>query len=187
MRSSLVVALVLLAGCQQHPSPSPSPSSSPSPPPSRSPSPSRSPVPSPPDLATPDRRELSWRLFNCKNAPGCTGHGDSGTCAELGIKNLTVTVTQDKTHQRAVTKVPCPAAASSGELTVAIPAASGDGPWSVRVTSDDKPTLRSEILCNVTHRCLERRRFVLLLYAQGCTDPECVACGEGNHAPGWCD
>ena len=140
-----------------------------------------------PDLAVPSQRTVSWRLFACKNAPGCSSNGIAGSCGELGVKALSVVVTQDVTHERAVTRVPCPVENGSGEILVTVPAPQSRGPWTMRVVSDDTPTLRSEVLCNLTPRCWEKQRFVLPLYARGCNDPECVRCSESNHTPGWCD
>ena len=136
------------------------------------------------DLAPPPRPPLVWHLKACKNAPGCTDNGVSKSCKELGITSLRVTVTDEKSRAKKMTRIACPASDSDGQASIEVPA--GEGPWSITATTRERPSARSEVVCHVTTRCWARG-FSVNVYALGCTDPECVACVEGNHAPGWCE
>ena len=136
------------------------------------------------DLAPPPPPPLAWHLKACKNAPGCADNGVSRTCGAVGVRGLRFTVTDEETHLKTVTRAPCGHERSDGEVGLVVP--HGPGPWSITATTDENPGARSEVVCHVTPGCW-KRGFSMNVYALGCSDPECVACVEGNHPAGWCE
>jgi hypothetical protein len=115
----------------------------------------------------PNQMSIEWELLTAMLSSGINnGYGNPCDDAKQPVKTL-VFVVEGAKHKKAETRLACPKGQNRNELVIKLP--DDGGPYSLRVTSPDRPKLKSEHV-----KGFQRNDTVhVRIYAAGCDASGC--------------